>query len=74
MRLARQARIQGVVLLEAIISKTGRMERLRVLSGHPLLAQAALDAVNQWTYRPTKLNGEPVEVITTIEVRFMLNQ
>ncbi len=72
--LARQARIQGVVLLEAIISKTGRMERLRVLSGHPLLVQAALDAVNQWTYRPTKLNGEPVEVITTIEVRFMLSQ
>jgi protein TonB len=72
--LARQARIQGVVLLEAVISKTGRMERLHVISGHPLLVQAALDAVNQWRYMPTMLNGEPVEVITTIEVRFTLSQ
>jgi protein TonB len=72
--LARQARIQGVVLLEAIIGKTGSLEKLRVLSGHPLLVQAALDAVNQWRYRPTVLDGEPVEVITTVEVHFTLGQ
>jgi protein TonB len=72
--LARQARIQGVVLLEAVISKTGRMEKLHVISGHPLLVQAALDAVTQWRYLPTMLNGEPVEVISTIEVKFLLSQ
>jgi protein TonB len=71
---ARQLRIQGIVLLEAVISKSGRMEKLHVISGHPFLVQAALDAVSQWTYQPTKLNGEAVEVITTIEVRFTLNQ
>lgn len=71
---ARQMRIQGVVLLEAVISKSGRMEKLHVIFGHPFLVQAALDAVSQWTYQPTKLNGEAVEVITTIEVRFLLNQ
>ena len=72
--LARQARIQGVVRLEAIISKGGTIESLRVLSGHPLLVQAALDAVKQWLYRPTLLNREPVEVLTTIEVNFTLSQ
>ena len=72
--LAKQARIQGVVLLEAVISKTGRMERVHVISGHPLLVQAAMDAVNQWRYVATMLNGEPVEVISTIEVRFTLSQ
>ena len=72
--LARQARIQGAVQLEAIISKGGTIESLRVLSGHPLLVKAALDAVKQWRYRPTLLNGEPVEVLTTIEVNFALSQ
>lgn len=72
--LARQARIQGRVQLEAIISKIGAIESLRVVSGHPLLVQAALDAVKQWRYRPTLLNGEPVEVLTTIEVNFTLTQ
>ena len=70
--LARQARIQGVVVMEAVISKEGSIESLRVVTGHPLLNQAALDAVKQWKYRPTLLNGEPVEVITTVTVTFNL--
>ena len=70
--LARQARAQGVVVLEAMISKDGSIESLRVIRGHPLLNQAALDAVQQWKYRPTMLNGEPVEVITTVTVTFSL--
>ena len=73
-QLAKQARIQGVVRLEAIISKNGTIERLQLLSGHPLLVPSALDAVKQWRYRPTILNGEPVEVVTTIEVHFTLSQ
>lgn len=72
--LAKQARIQGVVRLEAIISKQGQIENLRVMSGHPLLIQAALDAVRLWRYQPTLLNGEPVEVVTTIDVVFTLSQ
>jgi len=72
--LARQTRISGTVRLHAIISKEGTVQQLEVLSGHPLLVQAALDAVRQWRYRPTTLNGEPVEVDTTIDVIFSLNQ
>jgi protein TonB len=72
--LARQTRISGTVRLHAIISKSGNVESLEVMSGHPLLVQAALDAVRQWKYRPTTLNGEPVEVDTTIDVIFSLNQ
>lgn len=73
-QLAKHARIQGVVRLEAIISKAGTIEHLQVLSGHPMLIPSALDAVRQWRYRPTILNGEPVEVVTTIEVHFTLSQ
>jgi protein TonB len=72
--LAKQARIQGTVRLEAIISKTGTIEELKVISGHPLLVQAALEAVKQWRYQPTFLNNEPVEVATTIDVNFTLSQ
>lgn len=72
--LARQTRISGTVRLHAIISKTGSVESLEVLSGHPLLVRAAMDAVQQWRYKPTLLNGEPVEVNTTIDVIFSLNQ
>lgn len=72
--LAKQARIQGVVRLEAIINRQGLIENLRVVSGHPLLIQSALDAVRQWRYQPTLLNGEPVEVVTTIDVVFTLSQ
>ena len=72
--LAKQARISGVVELSAIIGKDGRVQDLKVIKGHPLLVQAALDAVKGWVYRPTLLNGEPVEVSTTIDVNFTLSQ
>jgi protein TonB len=72
--LARQTRISGTVRLHAIISKDGTIQQLEVLSGHPLLQQSALDAVRQWRYQPTLLNGDPVEVDTTIDVIFSLNQ
>jgi TonB family protein len=71
--LARQTRISGTVRLHVIIGKDGTVQQLEVLSGHPLLLQASLDAVKQWTYRPTLLNGHPVEVDTTIDVIFALN-
>ena len=72
--LAKQARIQGVVHLQAIISKDGTIQKLEVIGGHPLLVPAALEAVKQWVYQPTLLNGEPVEVITQIDVNFTLSQ
>ena len=72
--LAKQARIQGTVELSAVISKEGRIMELKVVKGHPLLLQAAMDAVKLWTYKPTLLNGEPVEVSTTIDVNFTLSQ
>jgi protein TonB len=71
--LARQTRVFGTVKLHAIIAKDGTVQQLEVISGHPLLVQSALDAVRQWRYRPTTLNGEPVEVDTTIDVIFSLN-
>jgi periplasmic protein TonB len=70
--LARQTRISGTVKLHAIIGKNGTVEQLQVISGHPLLVQSALDAVKQWRYQPTLLNGEPVEVDTEIDVIFSL--
>ena len=70
--LARQARIQGRVVLHAIIDKDGRVSELEVVSGHPLLVRSALDAVQNWRYQPTVLNQEPVEVDTTIDVNFVL--
>jgi len=70
---ARKARVQGTVRLHVIIGKDGSIEQMEVASGHPMLVQAAIDAVRQWRYRPTLLNGEPVEVDTTIDVIFMLN-
>jgi protein TonB len=72
--LARQTRISGTVKLHAIIGKAGNVEQLQVVSGHPLLVQAALDAVRQWRYQPTLLNGEPVDVDTEIDVIFSLAQ
>jgi periplasmic protein TonB len=72
--LARQTRISGTVRLHAIIAKNGTVEQLSVESGHPLLVQSALDAVRQWRYQPTLLNGEPVEVDTEIDVIFSLAQ
>ncbi len=70
--LARTARIQGPVVLFAVISKSGNIDNLRVLSGHPMLAPAAIEAVSQWRYRPYILNGEPIEVETQITVNFTL--
>ena len=72
--LARQARISGVVKFNAVIAKDGSIQNLTMISGHPLLVQAATEAVRQWVYQPTLLNGEPVEVITTIDVNFTLSQ
>jgi protein TonB len=71
--IAKQARIQGTVQLEAIIAKDGTIQNLRVIKGHPLLAQAAIDAVSQWRYEPTLLNNLPVEVVTLVNVIFKLN-
>jgi len=71
--LARQARIQGVVSLRAVIAEDGSIKQLQLLNGHPLLTEAAIQAVRQWLYRPTLLNNRPVQVITQIEVRFKLN-
>jgi periplasmic protein TonB len=71
--LARQARIQGQVILRAVISKDGSIEGLTLVSGHPMLAPAAIDAVKQWKYKPYLLNGEPVEVDTEVLVNFTLS-
>jgi periplasmic protein TonB len=71
--LARQARIQGAVVLHAVIDREGKITHLEVLSGHPMLVQAALDAVRQWRYRPYYLNSEPVEVETSVTVNFTLS-
>ncbi len=72
-QLAKTARVQGNVQLAALIGKDGTIQNLHVLSGHPLLTQAALDAVKQWRYKPYILNGEPVEVDTQITVIFSLS-
>lgn len=72
--LGLQIRLQGTVVLHAIISRDGTITSLVVISGHPLLVGAALDAVKQWRYRPTILDGEPVEVDTTISVVFQLQK
>jgi protein TonB len=70
--IAKTARVSGTVILQAVISKEGTIENLRVISGHPLLTQSAVEAVKQWRYRPYILNGDPVEVETTVEVHFTL--
>jgi protein TonB len=70
--IAKEARIQGTVVLEATISKAGTIENLRVISGPPMLQQAAIDAVRSWRYKPYLLNGEPVEVQTTVNINFRL--
>jgi protein TonB len=72
--LARQTGIQGAVKLHAILGKDGSVQQLQVISGHPLLVQASLDAVRQWIYQPTLLEGKPVEVDTEIDVLFQLQQ
>jgi protein TonB len=71
--LARQARVQGTVRLLGTVDRDGSIQHLQVLSGHPLLVEAALAAVRQWVYRPTLLNGEPVQVLAPIDVTFTLS-
>jgi protein TonB len=71
--LARQARVSGTVQLIGVIAKDGTIQQLQVVGGHPLLVKAALDAVRQWIYRPTLLNGQAVEVIAPIDVIFTLS-
>lgn len=71
---ARQGHIQGQVVLQAVISKNGEVEKLTLVSGHPLLAPAAIEAVKQWRYKPYLLNGEPVVVETQIVVNFQLSR
>jgi len=72
--LAKQARIQGAVHFTAIIGKDGAIQKLQLINGHPLLVEAARRAVSQWQYKATLLNGEPVEVVTEIDVNFALTQ
>jgi protein TonB len=71
--LARQARVQGIVVLRAVISREGKIENVQVISGHPMLVKSAIDAVLQWRYRPYYLNNEPVEVETQVTVNFTLS-
>jgi protein TonB len=71
--LARQARIQGTVVLQAEISKEGTIQNLQLISGHPMLAPSAIEAVKQWRYKPYLLNGEPVAVETQVVVNFSLS-
>jgi len=72
--LAKQARVQGTVQLSVQIGPDGTVQDVQLLSGHPLLVQAAIDAVKQWVYQPTLLNGNPVSVLTTVDVNFTLSQ
>jgi protein TonB len=72
--LAKQARISGTVRFNAVIGRDGTIQNLTLVSGHPLLVPSATDAVRQWVYQPTLLNGEPVEVVTQIDVNFTLSQ
>ena len=72
--VAKAARVSGTVVLQAIIGKDGLIHDLKAVSGPPMLVQAALDAVQQWEYEPYRLNGEPVEVLTTINVVFQLGE
>lgn len=72
--IALRARIQGVVQLTALISREGRVVQLQVVSGHPMLIASAIEAVKQWRYRPTLLSGVPMEVVTQVDVKFILSR
>lgn len=71
--IAKQARVQGIVILEAIIDPNGNVTNVRVLRSIPLLDQSAIDAVKQWKYEPTMLNGVPVPIVMTVTVNFALS-
>ena len=72
-KVAKDARVQGTVRFTAQLNKDGNVKTLELISGHPLLVQAAMEAAKQWVYKPTLLNGEPVEVRTPIEINFSLD-
>ncbi len=72
--LARQARVSGVVRVEASIGKDGRVKKANAISGPPLLRQAAADAVSRWLFKPSTLNNEPVDATTQVDVIFNLNR
>ena len=72
--VARLARKEGMVILEAVLDTSGRVTQLRVIRSEPLLDQAAIDAVRQWRYAPSTYGGKPVSVLMTITVRFTLGQ
>jgi protein TonB len=72
--VARQARVEGIVILEAIIDERGNVDRVRVLRSFPLLDEAAVRAVRSWRYTPTLLNGVPVPVLMTVSVHFTLRE
>ena len=72
--LAKRARVQGIVLLQVTVDETGSVAGIKVIRGHPLLTPPALAAVKQWKYSPTLLNGEPVQVIATVTVNFVLSR
>jgi protein TonB len=72
--LARQARLQGTVRFNVLLNTDGAIKNLQVVSGHPLLVQSAYDAVKQWTWKPTLLNGNAVEVVTVVDVNYTLSQ
>jgi TonB family protein len=71
---AKEARIQGIVRFTATIGKDGRVRKIQLVSGHPLLVEAARAALKQWIYRPTLLNREPVDVVTSVDIQFTLSQ
>ena len=70
--LAKRARVAGIVLLQVAVDEQGMVRDVKLIRGHPLLNQSAIDAVRQWRYSPTLLNGEPVPVIATVTVNFVL--
>jgi protein TonB len=70
--LAKMARIQGVVRMEIVVNKDGSVQDIKVITGHPLLVKAAIEAVSRWRYQPTLLEGQPVEVLTEVEQKFTL--
>jgi protein TonB len=72
-KIAQAAKVQGIVILEATIAKDGSVRDVKVLRSIPMLDQAAIDAVRQWQYTPTLLNGVPVDVVMTVTVNFTLN-
>ena len=70
--MAKQAGVQGAVQLAIVIDRQGRVSDIRVVQGHPLLISAAIEAVKQWEFQPTLLNGQPVEVATDVSVNFAM--